>query len=307
MQEPLDLTALILTHNEELHIERCIHSLKGLVRDIVIVDSGSTDGTRELAQALGARVFTNPWVNYATQFQWGLDHGEISTRWVMRIDADEYLESGSRAALAKLIDLPAEVNGVYIRRRYHFLGQWIRHGSMYPIWHLRLWHHSQGRIENRWMDEHIVLNDPVTERLEVDIVDDNLNSVSWWIGKHNSYATREMLDLLNQRYHFLPQDDALKHNKTDTQARIKRIVKERIYQRLPLFVRPFLYFLFRYFIRLGFLDGRKGFAFHFMQGFWYRALVDLKVLEAEIWIAESSERDAEALRNLLAGKTGLKL
>jgi hypothetical protein len=178
---------------------------------------------------------------------------------------------------------------------------------MYPIWHLRLWHHSQGRIENRWMDEHIALNDPVTQRLEVDIVDDNLNSVSWWIGKHNGYATREMLDLLNQRYRFLPLDDALKHNKTDTQARLKRIVKERIYQHLPLFVRPLLYFLFRYLIRLGFLDGRKGFAFHFMQGFWYRALVDLKMLEAEGWIAASSRRDADALRSLLAAKTGLKL
>lgn len=302
-----DLTAIILTFNEARHIERCISRLKPFCREVIVVDSFSTDSTVELAQALGATVLQNAWVNHAHQFNWALDHAVISTGWVIRVDADEYLES-ALDSLTALENAASEISGFYLNRKYFFLGQWIRHGSMYPVKTLRIFRFGKGRVEQRWMDEHIVLDSGQAENLPLELVDDNLNPVSWWIQKHNGYATLEMLEALNLKYGFMHRDERLQQAGAKlSSAGVKRFIKEHIYSRLPLFLRPFLYFLFRYFIRLGFLDGRKGLAFHFMQGFWYRALVDLKVLEAEDWITEVSQRDADAIRNLLAGKTGLKL
>ncbi len=299
------LTAVVLTHNESIHIARCLESLKGLVDDVVVVDSFSSDDTVDIARAMGARVYQNPWVNYAVQFQWALDHGEISTPWVMRIDADEYVEDGlRRELLSRLAAAPADLSGLYVRRKYVFLGRWIKYGAMYPIMVLRVWRAGLGRIEQRWMDEHIVLESGRSEVLEGNIVDDNHNNVGWWVAKHNGYATREMLDLLNVKYGFLPQDDQLQRQE-DPQAKRKRQLKEQVYSKLPLFVRPLLYFIYRYVIKRGFLDGQKGFAFHFMQGLWYRALVDLKVLEAEEWIKDC--RSPDDIRRVLAERTGLKL
>lgn len=303
----LDLTAIILTFNETLHIERCITRLKTVCREVIVVDSFSTDRTVDIARSLGATVLQNGWVNHAHQFNWALDHATISTQWVIRVDADEYLDSGLEA-LAALDTATPDITGFYLNRKYVFLGQWIRHGAMYPVQTLRIFRVGQGRVEQRWMDEHIVLASGQAASLHIDLVDDNLNPVSWWIQKHNGYATLEMLEAMNLKYGFMPRDERLQQTgATRSQAGMKRWIKERLYSRLPLFLRPFLYFLYRYVIRLGFLDGRKGLAFHFMQGFWYRALVDLKVLEAEDWLKNDPPRDAEAMCQLLAHKTGLKL
>ena len=87
----LDLTVIILTKNEEKNLEKCIHSLSGIAKRVVIVDSFSTDGTVDLAKRLGADVYQNPWVDYATQLNWGLEHTDIDTKWTMRMDADEEL------------------------------------------------------------------------------------------------------------------------------------------------------------------------------------------------------------------------
>jgi glycosyltransferase involved in cell wall biosynthesis len=300
-----DITAIILTFNETIHLERCIKSLAGIARDIVIVDSFSTDDTCDIARRMGARVFQNPWVNYANQFQWGLDNGNIETQWILRIDADEYVENDLKDQITMALSMAQpNVTGFYVRRKYVFLGRWIRFGAMYPIDVLRLWRKGSGRIEQRWMDEHIVLEQGNAERLTGNIVDDNLNSVGWWVGKHNGYATREMIDLLNLKYGFIPQDESMERQEAG-QAKLKRWLKKSIYANLPYFVRPIVYFLYRYFLKLGFLDGTRGFAFHFMQGCWYRCLVDLKMLEAERWI-EGARTPAE-IRQILTAKTGLAL
>ena len=299
-----DITALILTHNEEKHIERCIKSVKSFANDVVVVDSFSSDNTVRIATSLDARVFKHEWVNYATQFQWGLDNTNISTEWVMRIDADEYLELDQGYLLEKINNSDSNVSGYYIKRKYFFLGKWIRFGAMYPIYVLRIWRRNAGRIESRWMDEHIVLEYGITNILDTNIVDDNKNSISWWTSKHNSYATREMIDILNLEYKFSPVDEGLSRE-SQSQANLKRTIKEKLYSKLPIFIRPLLYFLYRYFIRLGFLDGVKGFAFHFLQGYWYRVLVDLKVLEAKIWI--NGESSPGNVKKILMDKTGLKL
>lgn len=301
----MDITAVILTFNESLHLRRCIESLQGFVSRVVVVDSYSTDDTQQIAENLGASFLQNSWLNYANQFQWALDNANIDTEWVLRIDADEYIEEGLKQEVSAILPkVGKDVCGFFVRRKYVFLGKWIRHGAMYPIDVLRIFRRGTGRIEQRWMDEHIVLEQGTSVRLQGNIVDDNLNNVSWWVNKHNGYATREMLDLLNLKYGFIDSDDAMEQQSAG-QAKFKRWLKTAVYAKLPYFVRPMLYFLYRYFFKLGFLDGLKGFAFHFMQGCWYRCLVDLKMLEAEMWIG--GERNPVEIKKILKAKTGLAL
>ena len=278
------MSVVILTYNEQQHIERCVKSLVSADLKVFVVDSGSTDNTVEIAESLGAIVYTNPWKNYADQFQWGLDNCPIETEWVMRMDADEYLEEDLIEEIKLgLEDKAKNIDGFYIRRKYFFFGKWIRYGAVYPLNLLRIWRTGKGRIEDRWMDEHIILEGQgKTAFLNGHIVDDNLNNSRWYIDKHNNYADREMVDILGKKYGLFLLDEAISSDTSNRQARIKRFIKENVYNRLPVFVRPTLYFLYRYFLRLGFLDGTKGFAFHFNQGYWYRALVDLRVYEAEM-------------------------
>jgi hypothetical protein len=156
-----------------------------------------------------------------------------------------------------------------------FLGRWIKHGGMYPLWHMRMWRTGKARCEDRWMDEHMELDGGQVRKLEFDFVDDNQKDLTFWIEKHNHYASRELLDLLAAR----PQGS---HETLEGQAARKRWAKESLYRRAPLLVRAAIYWFYRYFIRGGFLDGKQGAIFHFLQAFWYRFLVDSKIIELEL-------------------------
>lgn len=203
------LSVIILTHNEEKHIGRCLDSLRPLTTDIFIVDSFSTDRTVEIARSMGATVVQNPGTTYAVQFNYGITHTPFRGTWLMRMDADEYvLPELAEEIKQRLPTLPADISGVYVKRRVMFMDRWIRHGGYYPIWLLRLWRQGQGICEQTWMDEHIRLNDgpdnqpAKTIQFAHDLVDHNLNDLTWWTNKHNHYATREVIDLLNIRYNF---------------------------------------------------------------------------------------------------------
>jgi glycosyltransferase involved in cell wall biosynthesis len=298
------VTVVILTHNEEIHIGRCIRSLLPVASKIFIVDSYSTDRTVEIAQSLGAMVEQRKWKNYADQFQWGLDNCGAESDWVMRMDADEYLEPGLQQELVRILpNMSAETGGIYIRRKVFFYGKWIRHGGFYPHTLMRIWRNGKGRIEQRWMDEHIVLPpEAKTIMVKEHLVDDNLKGITFWINKHNSYASREMVDLLNNKYALLEKDESLK-TVDDPQAKWKRLMKDKVYSRLPVGLRAAVYFFYRYFFRLGFLDGSKGFLWHFMQGFWYRLLVDIKIMEME----ERCGGDVEKMKLVLREEHGIKL
>ena len=304
MLKNTSITVVIVTHNEEIHIERCIRSLLPIASKIFIVDSFSIDRTVEIAQSLGAIVEQRKWKNYADQFQWGLDNCGANSEWVMRMDADEYLELGLQQELVKMLpNSAAEVGGIYIRRKVFFYGKWIRHGGFYPHTLLRIWRNGKGRIEQRWMDEHIVLpQDAKTVVVKEHLVDDNLKGITFWINKHNSYASREMVDLLNNKYGFFEKDESLT-KVDDPQAKWKRLMKDKVYSRLPVGLRAVTYFFYRYFFRLGFLDGVKGFLWHFMQGLWYRLLVDIKIMEIE----ERCSGDVEKIKILLHKEHGIKL
>jgi len=277
------ITAIILTFNESIHIQRCIDSLSGLGARIVVVDSHSTDGTQQTAEALGADVFENAFVNQAQQFQWAMDNCSIKTEWVLRLDADETIDFELCSNITNYIKADGYgTNGAIFHRKHIFLGKWVRHGGRYPLPMLRLFRRGTAHVEQRWMDEHIVLDEGRSMLLKGGFEDNNLNSVGWFIDKHNKYATREVVDVMLKRLG--EGDQAGITHSTGFSIRLKRFLKESIYNKLPYFVRPTLYFLYRYFIQLGFLDGGRGFAYHFMQGFWYRALVDLKCIEVEgLW------------------------
>lgn len=285
------ITAIILTFNEEQHIRRCIKSIKGIVDEICIIDSFSTDATCKIAQELGAKVYQNSWINYATQFNWGLENCDITSDWVWRIDADEFIEPMSYSLTEKLANLPQTISGVYIKRKIVFMGKPLLHGGWYPVQHLKIWKYGKGFCENRWMDEHIKLSEGDTVEMDCVQVDENLKDLTWWISKHNDYATREMVDLLDTQYNIFSKS-AVDPNFFGTSEQRKRYLK-LMYLKFPLFLRPFIYFTYRYIIKCGFLDGKSGFVWHVLQGFWYRFLVDAKIYE----LRKQFSNDQDAIIN----------
>jgi len=301
----IDLAVIIPAFNEEKHIERCIHSVRECARQIFVIDSFSSDQTVDIARSLDAVVLQRKWKNYADQFQWGLDQINSSSAWVMRLDADEYLEPSLINELMDVLPgISEEISGIYIKRKVFFQGQWIKHGGFYPHTLLRIWRAGQGRIEQRWMDEHIVLAPNArTLTLNGHLIDDNQKGITFWIDKHNRYATREAADLLVKKYFPNQGDDALRRMSADPQARWKRILKDQVYGKLPPGARAALYFFHRYFLRFGFLDGGRGFIWHFFQGFWYRLLVDVKLLEIE----GKCGGNPQAIREVLSKEYGIEI
>lgn len=297
----MKLVAIILTFNEELHLARCIASLKGIANEIVVVDCYSSDATLDIAAANGARVIQRAWVNHANQFNWALTQLDPSIDWVLRIDADEVLTPSLVAEIqTRLPGIPTETDGIYWGRRMTFQGRLIRHGGVFPIRVLRLFRYGRGECENRWMDEHIRVVGPTVD-FAGEMIDDNLNSLTWWTEKHNKYASREAVDLLNLEYHFMPHD-SVACLRSGKQAGVKRWLKEKVYARLPGGFRAFAYFFYRYVIRMGFLDGQAGTAFHFLQGFWYRYLVDAKLAEVKSYMRKNGVDAPTAISHVLGIK-----
>jgi len=276
----LHVTALILTLNEELHIARCLKSLASAVDRMVVVDCFSTDNTAALAIEMGAEVLQHEWDGYANQINWALEQCAKDTDWIFRVDADESLTPESQTKLRKILQNQSfEVAGLTVSRKICFLGKELKHGGITGGQVLRIFRAGSGHCEERLVDEHIVV-DGVVARSGLSIVDDNLNSISWMVEKHNRYASLEAIETLNYRYQFLPADQ-LRPEKTSGSTKLKRRVKEKLYWRLPMGFRAGLYFIYRYFFMLGFLDGRPGFFFAVFQGLLYRLVVDMKINQVE--------------------------
>jgi len=269
------VSLIVLTFNEEKNLPRCLESVKDLADEIFVVDSYSEDKTVGIAEKFGAKVFQRDFINQAEQFNWALDNLLITSDWILRLDADECLMPELRDEIAEVLpEAPSEITGFYIKRRVYFLGRWIKHGGYYPTWFLRLWRKGAARIEEREVDEHTVLLKGRAENLKNDFVDDSRNGLDAWTEKINDYTSREVKERIKKN----AREMALGNN----QAAKKRWLRQNIYYRLPLFCRAFLYFFYRYFVRLGFLDGKEGLIFHFLQGCWNQFLVDAKLYEYEL-------------------------
>lgn len=272
-----DLTAIILTKNEEKNIEYCIRSIQPVAKKIVVIDSFSTDTTVEKAKALGAIVYQHEFINYAKQFMYGYKIADIQTTWVLRIDADERLTEASAAEMNRLCEenMDTDVNGLIVRFEVNFMERKLRHGGIYPFRKLLVFKYGKGQIEDRNMDEHIVLWEGRAIEMKNDSEHHDYKDLTYWISKHNWYSGREVLD------YYAHKDDPLDGRDLNAAARVKRFIKFRIYYKLPMGMRVHLYYWYRYYVKLGFLDGKEGKIYAFLQAYWYRFLVDAKIYERE--------------------------
>ncbi|EOU1118087.1 glycosyltransferase family 2 protein [Clostridium perfringens] len=281
----VDLTVVILTKNEENNLKKCIESFKGIVKRFVIVDSYSTDNTKKLCDELKKSVnldfYENKFIDYATQLNWGIKNTNISTEWTMRMDADEEITDELVEEIKnKLPNIQKDINGIILKRRVYFMGKWIKHGGKYPELLLRIFRTGYGMCEQKLMDEHMILLEGNTEKFDNDIIDNNNKNLDWWTHKHNWYSNREVLDYQNKvKSNY--SDDLINDETNKGQAARKRFIKNNGYYKLPMFFRAHLYFIYRYYFRLGFLDGTEGRIYHFLQAYWYRFLVDAKIYECE--------------------------
>ena len=273
----LDISAIILTFNEEMHIKRCLENVNQFAKKVYVIDSYSTDDTVAIAESMGATVVQNKWPgNQAEQFNWALQNIEIDTEWILRLDADEYLLPELVEELkTRVPSLDENITGITFKRRHIFLGRWMKRGT-YPVMILRMFRKGKAVCEQRLMDEHIELLQGENITFENDFVDENLNNLSWWAQKHVGYAVREAAELLDVEYNITGNDSAGRHLSKKTLQKRKLKLK---YAKKPLFWRSFAYFIYRYFFKMAFLEGKEGFLWSFLQGWWYRTLVDAKIFE----------------------------
>lgn len=280
-----DLTAIILTKNEELNIEKCISSIGYLAKRIVVIDSYSTDDTVKIAKSKGAEVYQHEFINYSKQFLYGLQETQIETKWVLRIDADERLTEASCMEVEQLCNQneQTDINGIILRFEVTFLGKKLRHGGIYPFRKLLVFKYGIGTIENRNMDEHIILSAGRSIEVKNDSEHHDYKDLTYFIQKHNWYASREVMDYIQNR-----ETNQESGKELNRKAGIKRYIKFHIYYKLPMGMRAHMYYLYRYYVQLGFLDGKEGKIYAFMQAYWYRYLVDAKIYE---WQLKQNKKD----------------
>ena len=293
------ITAVILTFNESIHLQRCIESIFPLTKNIVVVDSFSTDDTVDIARRTGATILQRAWQNnHSVQFNWALSQLPASTEWVFRIDADEILTTALIDEIKQtLLTINSSIVGLQCIRKMVFQGSLLKYGGMGGTRTLRLFRFGHGRSESRWMDEHIKL-DGQSLNLSGAIIDNNLQSLEWWRAKHENYAKREAVDLLNLKYHF-SASDSVASQAVVSQLSLKRKIKEKIYARLPKGLRSMAYFMYRYILLGGFLDDANGRSFHRLQGYWYRNLADRNVAQVERYKQEHGVDIKTAITHVL--------
>lgn len=273
-----DMAVIILTKNEEVNIKRCIDSVKDWVERIVVVDSGSTDKTTEIARELGAEVFQHePFIDYAKQFNWAIDNTNIKNTWVFRLDADEVVTDEAREELIEQLNkhMHDDVTGFMMRYKVYFLGRFLKHGDAYPFLKITIFKNGKGRFEDRSMGEHIVLSEGRCVDLKKDCLHYDFKDLSTYINKHNWYATREILDHYDVKS---GKENAVLDGRPEKDKKLR----DGVYYRFPKFWRAKLFYLYRYYFRMGFLDGTQGKIYAFIQAYWYRFIIDAKLYEREL-------------------------
>ncbi|MBV9597394.1 MAG: glycosyltransferase family 2 protein [Chloroflexi bacterium] len=278
MRSSAPLAAVVLTYNEQDNLPACLASLRGLDCELFVVDSGSTDGTLALAEAAGATVLHHAFDNYAAQRNWAQAHLPADAEWVLHLDADERLTAELVSEINQVLaGAPVEADGFLLRKRTIFLGRWMKHGGHYPAYHLRLFRRRLGSCEDRLYDQHFIVRGRVA-RLRHDYIDVLTSDLTTWSMRHSRWAELEAQEIT--RHEVVAGTPDRVHPKLfGTPIERRRWLRDRMYGRAPLFGRVLLYWFYRYVLRLGFLDGTEGLIFHFLQGWWYRWLIDSKLYE----------------------------
>lgn len=281
MKTQAAFSVVVLTYNEAIHLPRLLDSMKGLSCPLYVLDSGSADGTQDIARSYGAQVAEQPFENHPKQWHHALSHFPIQTPWTIGLDADHVVlpELYRQLAAFRDEDVPADVNGIYFNRKNYFKGRWLRHGGYFPKYLLKMFRTGVGFSDlHENMDHRFIAPGKTIIWKDGYLKEENLkeNDLSFWIEKHNRYsdlvAREELERMQNLRTQTIPPrfwgspDERIAYLK-------------RLWWKLPLYWRPVLYFIYRFFFQLGILDGRQGRLFHFMQGFWFRMVVDEKINE----------------------------
>jgi len=271
----MPISVIILTYNEEKNIEACLGSVYGHAEEVFIVDSLSTDRTLEVARKYTDKIYQHAFENYSAQRNWAQDNLPIKNEWIFHLDADERVTPELMDSLSRVFsDSKIGADAFLVSRRTIFRNRWIRFGGHYPVYHLRIYRKNFGRCEARLYDQHFTSEGKIVQ-LEGDIINIITPDLKLWRALHKKWAYLEAKD-------YLLSTDGSGANVNSLAEPIKkrRIYRYQFYYKMPLFLRPFFYFFYRYIIRLGFLDGWQGLVFHFWHGFWYRLMVDIEIFNA---------------------------
>jgi glycosyltransferase involved in cell wall biosynthesis len=265
-------SVIILAFNSVDTLGATLAQAQEISDDIHVVDSFSTDETVALSQLHGAQVVQHAFENYGAQRNWAIEHVESRYPWQLHLDADERLTPELIASIRSLPESPAH-SGFFIARLVQFLGRQLRHGGMSPTWHLRLFRKGAGRCEERKYDQHFYLTEGTSGQVQGYMIDDIRMPLSEWTARHNRWSDAEVQEQTAAR-----EGVRIRPRFWGNPVERKRFLRG-LYNDAPLFVRPFALFFYRYFLRLGFLDGREGFIFWTLQTFWFRFLIDAKLFE----------------------------
>ncbi len=281
------ISILIPTLDEDKNILYALESARLLSDDIVVLDSGSRDGTFQIVDSFSkgnmeicVRFIVHPFEGYGKQWNWAIENIEFQHQWLFLLAADERVspELADHAKANVSNNPPEEIVAFYIKRKLIWMGRWIKHGGVYPFWDARLFKKGKARYDSRGVNEHLILNG-VGRFIEGDIIHlDMRGTLEHWLIKHMRYAELEANALFADR----DKSDLLKPQLFGSQAQRKRWIRKHVWESLPPLIRPFIYFTYRYFLRLGILDGKEGLIYHFLQGLWFPMLIDIKYLERKV-------------------------
>ena len=263
-------SVIILAFNSADTIAATLSQAREISDDLV--DSFSSDDTVALCRQQGAQVVQHAFESYGAQRNWAIDNLALRYGWQLHLDADERLTPELITSLRSLPESPVD-SGFLIARLVRFLGRTMRHGGMSPTWHLRLFRNGAGRCEERKYDQHFYLSQGSTGELQGYMIDEIRMPLAEWTARHNRWADAEVVEQTAAAGAVRIRPRLL-----GTAIERKRYLRG-LYNGAPLFVRPYALFIYRYVLRLGFLDGREGLIFWTLQTFWFRFLIDAKLFE----------------------------
>jgi glycosyltransferase involved in cell wall biosynthesis len=272
----IPVSVIILTYNEEQNIEACLQSLGKLFNEVFVVDSGSTDRTLSILESYDVKVIHHPFTNYSLQRNWAFKNLPLTHDWILNLDADHRLTDEFKLEVAAIFSraIAPDINGFLASRKTIFMNKWIKYGGHYPTYHAVLFRKNKGICEEKLYDQHFKVEGK-TQKLKGDIIDLITESLSTFTLRHDKWSSLEALEQVQPQQ----KGDVIRGVFNGDNPIAKRRYFKNLYERFPLFIRPFIYFFVRYFFRLGFLDGKEGLIFHFLQCFWFRFLIDAKIYE----------------------------
>ena len=269
----IPVTVIIFTLNEKIHLPSCFDALSWC-DDVIVVDSFSSDETEIICQQRGARFFQNKFSGFGQQRNWALDHTAPKYAWILILDADERVTPLLVQEMAAIASAdPIGVGAYRLRRRFYMWGRWLRYSSLYPSWVVRFIRHDRVRYVNRGHAESQEVQGEIKD-IANDLIDENLKGIEEWFDRQNRYASKEAEFELDQEKSGLRADKLFSSNALTRRAALKRLAGQ-----IP--ARGLIYFLYSYFYRLGFLDGKAGFVFCIMKAL-YQSQIAIKKFDYRI-------------------------